>query len=96
MPDLSTAKKPCETPAQDCNPEGFYQQVPAYRLTYDLDVDPKVSSRVYQKLRAAEFHIAELEGLASKPSGGSNWKKLMSVDAERDAVVGEWLLTVSW
>jgi transposase len=42
--------------------------VPAYRLTHDLGVDPKVISRVYQKLRAAVFHVAELEGLASRLS----------------------------
>ncbi len=48
---------------------GFYQQVPAYWLADDLGVDPKVISRVYQKLRAALFHVAELEGMASKLSG---------------------------
>lgn len=40
--------------------QGFYQQVPAYRLASDLDVDAKVISRVYQKLRRAPFHVAEL------------------------------------
>ncbi len=45
--------------------QGFYQQVPAYRLAHDLGVDPKVISRVYQKLRTALFHVAELEGMAS-------------------------------
>ncbi|MGZ9133341.1 MAG: IS1595 family transposase [Nitrospira sp.] len=49
--------------------QGFYQQVPAYRLAHDLGVDPKVISRVYQKLRTALFHVAELEGMASKLSG---------------------------
>ena len=49
--------------------QGCYQQVPAYRLTHDLGVDPKVISRVYQKLRAALFHVAELEGMASTLSG---------------------------
>ncbi|MBS0150364.1 MAG: IS1595 family transposase [Nitrospira sp.] len=49
--------------------QGVYQQVPAYRLANDLGVDPKVISRVYQKLRAAVFHVAELEGMARKLSG---------------------------
>ena len=49
--------------------QGFYQQVPAYRLAHDLDVDAKVVSRVYQKLREAIFHIAELEAMESKLSG---------------------------
>ena len=53
--------------------QGFYQQVPAYRLAHDLGVDPKVISRVYQKLRAALFHVAELEGMASKLSGEIEW-----------------------
>jgi transposase len=51
--------------------QGGYQQVPAYRLAHDLGVDPKVISRVYQKLRTAVFHVAELEGMASKLSGES-------------------------
>jgi transposase len=49
--------------------QGFYQQVPAYRLAYDLGVDAKVVARVYQKLREAIFHIAELEAMESKLSG---------------------------
>lgn len=49
--------------------QGFYQQVPAYRLSQDLGVDAKVVSRVYQKLREAIFYIAELEALESKLSG---------------------------
>lgn len=49
--------------------QGFYQQVPAYRLARDLGVDSKVISRVYQKVRTALFHVAELEGMASKLSG---------------------------
>lgn len=49
--------------------QGFYQQVPAYRLAHDLAVDAKVISRVYQKLRAAIFHVAELEAMESKLSG---------------------------
>ena len=49
--------------------QGFYQQVPAYRLAHDLAVDAKVISRVYQRLRAAIFHVAELEAMESKLSG---------------------------
>ena len=49
--------------------QGVSQQVPAYRLAHDLGVDPKVISRVYPKLRAALFHVAELEGMASTLSG---------------------------
>ncbi len=49
--------------------QGVYQQMPAHRLAHDLGVDPKVISRVYQKLRTALFHVAELEGMASKLSG---------------------------
>ena len=49
--------------------QGFYQQVPAYRLAHDLGVDAKVVSRVYQKLREAIFHVAELEAMANKFSG---------------------------
>lgn len=33
--------------------QGFYQQQPAYRLATDLNVDIKVITRVYQRLRAA-------------------------------------------
>jgi transposase len=42
--------------------QGFYQQQPAYRLAIDLAVDVKSVTRVYQKLRQAIFHMAELEG----------------------------------
>jgi transposase len=49
--------------------QGFYQQVPAYRLASDLSVDVKVISRVYQRLRTIIFHTAELEGVANKMSG---------------------------
>lgn len=48
---------------------GFYQQAPAYRLAQDLAVDAKVVSRVYQKRRAAVFHVAELEAMESTLSG---------------------------
>lgn len=41
--------------------KGFYQLQPAYRLAADLGVDVKVVSRVYQRLREALFHLAELE-----------------------------------
>lgn len=40
---------------------GFYQLQPAYRLAQDLEVDVKVISRVYQRLREALFHLTELE-----------------------------------
>ena len=49
--------------------QGFYQQVPAYRLAQDMGVDAKVITRVYQKLREAIFHVAELEAMESKLSG---------------------------
>lgn len=42
--------------------QGFYQQQPAYRLSHDLGVDYKTITRVYQKLREAIYHVAELEG----------------------------------
>ena len=41
---------------------GFYQQQPAYRLASDLGVDYQTVTRVYQRLRLALYHIAELEG----------------------------------
>lgn len=41
---------------------GFYQQQPAYRVASDLGVDYQTVSRVYQKLREAIYHVAELEG----------------------------------
>ena len=40
----------------------FYQQQPAYRLANDLGADYQSVTRVYQKLRLAIYHIAELEG----------------------------------
>lgn len=42
--------------------QGFYLQQPAYRLAIDLGVDAKVVTRVYQRLREALYHMAELEG----------------------------------
>lgn len=42
--------------------QGFYQRQPAYRLASDLNVDVKTVTRVYQHLRTALFHVAELEG----------------------------------
>jgi len=42
--------------------KGFYQQQPAYRLAADLNLDVKVVTRVYQRLRKVLFHTAELEG----------------------------------
>lgn len=42
--------------------QGFYQQQPAYRLSHDLGLDYQTSTRVYQKLRKAIYHVAELEG----------------------------------
>lgn len=41
---------------------GFYEQQPAYRLSHDLNVSYGVVSRVYQRLRDAIYHVAELEG----------------------------------
>ncbi|OGN14694.1 MAG: hypothetical protein A3B99_05285 [Candidatus Yanofskybacteria bacterium RIFCSPHIGHO2_02_FULL_44_12b] len=40
---------------------GFYQQQPAYRVASDLGLDYQVVSRVYQRLREAIYHVAELE-----------------------------------
>jgi len=40
---------------------GFYQQQPAYRVASDLGIDYQVVSRVYQRLREAIYHVAELE-----------------------------------
>jgi len=40
---------------------GFYQQQPAYRVASDLGVDYQAVSRVYQQLREAIYHVAELE-----------------------------------
>jgi hypothetical protein len=42
--------------------QGFHQQQPAYRLASDLGLDAKTVTRVYQRLRIALFHTAELEG----------------------------------
>src|SRR3989344_7929750 len=42
--------------------QGFYQQQPAYRLSHDLGTDYKTITRVYQHLREAIYHVAELEG----------------------------------
>jgi transposase len=42
--------------------QGFYRQQPAYRLASDLGLDAKTITRVYQRLRIALFHTAELEG----------------------------------
>jgi transposase len=41
--------------------QGFYQRQPAYRLSQDLGVDIKVVTRVYQRMRAALYHLTELE-----------------------------------
>ena len=41
--------------------QGFYQRVTAYRLAQDLEVDVKVITRVYQRLREALYHLTELE-----------------------------------
>ncbi|KKU60056.1 MAG: IS1016 transposase, partial [Parcubacteria group bacterium GW2011_GWA2_47_12] len=40
----------------------FYQQQPAYRLSNDWGVDYKTVTRVYQRIREAIYHTAELEG----------------------------------
>ena len=42
--------------------QGFYQQQPAYRLSHDLGLDYQTITRVYQRLREAIYHVAELEG----------------------------------
>ena len=46
---------------------GFYQLQPAYRLANDLGLDYHTITRVYQRLREAVYHVAELEG--SRMSG---------------------------
>src|SRR3990170_6109522 len=40
---------------------GFYQQQPAYRVATDLGADYQTVTRVYQRLREAIYHAAELE-----------------------------------
>lgn len=40
---------------------GFYQQQPAYRVASDLGLAYQVVTRVYQRLREAIYHVAELE-----------------------------------
>ena len=42
--------------------KGFYSQQPAYRLANDLALDYQTITRVYQNLREALYHVAELEG----------------------------------
>jgi transposase len=41
---------------------GFYAQQPAYRLCHDLDLSYEAVQRVYNTLREALYHVAELEG----------------------------------
>jgi len=41
---------------------GFYQLQPAYRLASDLGLDYQTITRVYQRMREALYHVAELEG----------------------------------
>jgi transposase len=41
---------------------GFYQTQPAYRLAADLGLDYQTITRVYQRMREAVYHVAELEG----------------------------------
>ena len=40
----------------------FYQRQPAYRLATDLGLDYQSITRVYQRIREAIYHVAELEG----------------------------------
>ena len=40
---------------------GFYQLQPAYRLATDIGTDYQTITRVYQRLREAIYHVAELE-----------------------------------
>ncbi len=42
--------------------QGFSQPQPAYRLSRDLGLDYQSVTRVYQRLREAMYHVAELEG----------------------------------
>jgi len=62
MPALRQKQKPESIEAEITILQGFYQLQPAYRLAKDLGVDVKVVTRVYQRLRDAVFHVAELEG----------------------------------
>ena len=41
---------------------GFYQRQPAYRLATDLGLDYQSVTLVYQRIREAIYHVAELEG----------------------------------
>ena len=41
---------------------GFYQQQPAYRVATDLGLNYQTITRVYQRMREAIYHVAELEG----------------------------------
>ena len=40
---------------------GFYQLQPAYRLATDIGTDYQTVTRVYQRIREAIYHVAELE-----------------------------------
>ena len=40
---------------------GFYQQQPAYRVATDVSIHYQSVTRVYQHLREAIYHVAELE-----------------------------------
>ena len=40
---------------------GFYQLQPGYRLATDLGADYQAITRVYQRIREAIYHVAELE-----------------------------------
>jgi hypothetical protein len=40
---------------------GFYQQQPAYRVASDLGLNYQTVTRVYQCLREAIYHVADLE-----------------------------------
>lgn len=54
--------------------QGFYQQQPAYRLSHDLGLNYQIIIRVYQRIREAIYHIAELEGGKRKGKRGRGAK----------------------
>ena len=41
--------------------QGFQQLQPAYRLSQDLNLDVKVRTRIYPRVREALYQVTELE-----------------------------------
>lgn len=66
MSALREEQKP-ESPASEIAIlQGVYQLQSAYRLAHDLGVDVKVVTRVYQRMREALYHLAQLEGYTQR------------------------------